>query len=51
MLERKPFSCENIRTSLVNAEKVVKDPKNPIIKSGKRISLLFKLIAMNTPIR
>ena len=45
-----PFEFENIKISLVKAEKVVKDPKNPMIKKGSRKSLLLRLNATRTPI-
>lgn len=46
-----PFEFENKRTSFVNAEKVVKEPKYPIAKMGPIKSLLEKLKAKKTPIR
>ena len=46
-----PFVVENKRTSLVKAEKVVKEPKKPIIINGLKSSLFEKFIAKKTPIK
>ena len=42
---------ENNKTSLVNAEKVVKEPKKPIINNGLKSSLFERLIAIKIPIK
>ena len=42
---------ENTKISFVKAEKVVNDPKKPIIINGEISSLLFVFIAKKIPIR
>ena len=42
---------ENNKTSLVKAEKVVNEPKNPIIAKGLIRSLFEKFIAKRIPIK
>ena len=42
---------ENNKTSLVKAEKVVKEPKKPIINNGLKSSLFVRFIAKKTPIK
>ena len=42
---------ENNKTSLVKAEKVVNEPKNPIIAKGLIRSLFEKFIAKKIPIK
>ena len=42
---------ENNKTSLVKAEKVVKEPKKPIINNGLIKSLFEKFIAKKIPIK
>ena len=42
---------ENNNTSLVKAEKVVKEPKKPIINNGLKSSLFVKFIAKKIPIK
>ena len=42
---------ENNKTSLVKAEKVVNEPKKPIIAKGLIRSLFEKFIAKKTPIK
>ena len=42
---------ENNKTSLVKAEKVVKEPKKPIINNGLKSSLFERLIAIKIPIK
>ena len=42
---------ENNNTSLVKAEKVVKEPKKPIINNGLKSSLFERLIAKKIPIK
>ncbi len=46
-----PFVLENKKISLVKAEKVVNEPKKPIITNGLIRSLFEKFIAKNTPIK
>ena len=45
-----PFVLENNKTSLVKAEKVVKEPKKPIMINGLTSSLFEKFIAKKIPI-
>ena len=42
---------ENNKTSLVKAEKVVKEPKKPIINNGLKSSLFERFIAKKIPIK
>ena len=42
---------ENNNTSLVKAEKVVKEPKKPIINNGLKSSLFERFIAKKNPIK
>ena len=42
---------ENNNTSLVKAEKVVKEPKKPIINKGLKRSLFERFIAKKIPIK
>ena len=42
---------ENKKTSLVKAEKVVKEPKKPIINNGLKSSLFERFIAKKIPIK
>ena len=42
---------ENNKTSLVKAEKVVKEPKKPIINKGLKSSLFERFIAKKIPIK
>ena len=42
---------ENNNTSLVKAEKVVKEPKKPIINNGLKSSLFERFIAKKIPIK
>ena len=46
-----PFVLENNKTSFVKAEKVVKEPKKPIITNGLIRSLFEKFIAKKIPIK
>jgi len=46
-----PFVLENNKTSLVKAEKVVKEPKKPIMINGLTSSLFEKFIAKQIPIK
>ena len=46
-----PFMFENNKTSLVKAEKVVKEPKKPIMTKGLIRSLFEKFIAKKIPIK
>ena len=46
-----PFVLENNKTSLVKAEKVVKEPKKPIMINGLISSLFEKFIAKQIPIK
>ena len=46
-----PFMFENTKISFVKAEKVVKDPKKPMIINGDINSLLFVFIAKKIPIK
>ncbi len=46
-----PFVVENNKTSLVKAEKVVKEPKKPMTTIGPISSLFEKLIAKKVPIK
>lgn len=46
-----PFVFEYTKISLVKAEKVVNDPKKPMIINGDISSLLFVFIAKKTPIK
>ncbi len=46
-----PFVFENNKTSLVKAEKVVKEPKKPIITKGLIKSLFEVFIAKKIPIK
>ncbi len=46
-----PFVVENNKTSLVKAEKVVKEPKKPIAINGLMSSLFEKFIAKKIPIK
>ena len=46
-----PFVFENTKISFVKAEKVVNDPKKPIIINGDINSLLFVFIAKKIPIK
>ena len=45
-----PLEVENNKTSLVKAEKVVKEPKKPIINNGLKSSLFERFIAKKIPI-
>ena len=47
----KPLELENKNISWEKAEKVVKEPKNPMIIRGVISSLLDKFIARKTPIK
>ena len=42
---------ENNKTSLVKAEKVVKEPKKPIINNGLKSSLFERFTAKKIPIK
>ena len=42
---------ENNKTSLVKAEKVVNEPKKPLITKGLKRSLFEKFIAIKIPIK
>ena len=46
-----PFMFENNKTSLVKAEKVVNEPKKPMITKGLIRSLFEKFIAKKIPIK
>ena len=46
-----PFMFENNKTSLVKAEKVVNEPKKPMITKGLVRSLFEKFIAKKIPIK
>ena len=46
-----PLVVENNKTSLVKAEKVVKEPKKPIIINGLKSSLFERFIAKKNPIK
>ena len=46
-----PLVVENNKTSLVKAEKVVKEPKKPIIINGLKSSLFDRFIAKKNPIK
>ncbi len=46
-----PWEVENKRISFVKAEKVVKEPKKPMIINGLISSLLKKFIAKKIPIK
>jgi hypothetical protein len=46
-----PFVLENKKISLVKAEKVVNEPKKPIITNGLISSLFEKFIAKKIPIK
>ena len=46
-----PFELENNTISLVKAEKVVKEPKKPMIINGLISSLFEKFIERKTPIK
>ena len=46
-----PLAVENNKTSLVKAEKVVKEPKKPIIINGPKSSLFERFIDKKIPIK
>ena len=46
-----PLVVEKNKTSLVKAEKVVKEPKKPIINNGLKSSLFERFIAKKIPIK
>ena len=46
-----PLVVENNKTSLVKAEKVVKEPKKPIIINGLKSSLFERFIDKKAPIK
>ena len=46
-----PLVVENNKTSLVKAEKVVKEPKKPTINNGLKSSLFERFIAKKIPIK
>ena len=46
-----PFEVENNKTSLVKAEKVVKEPKKPTTINGLTSSLFERFIAKKIPIK